>query len=139
MKVLTTGSRDWFGIWGEWRITLVLNRLELLATALESPLRLMHGACPEGADAIVTRWATRRRVPMEEFPADWLKLGRQAGPIRNQYMVNRGADMCVAFLKDASKGTQGTVDLARDAKIPTFVVPWLATDSERLLDLHSHK
>lgn len=124
MKVLTTGSRTWKGVYGEWIITLTLNRLESLGHALHSPLRLMNGACPEGADAIVQRWADRREVPLEEFPADWANYGKAAGPMRNMYMVHLGADMCIGFLRDNSRGTMGTLDLARAAKIPTFVVPW---------------
>jgi hypothetical protein len=127
MKVLTTGSRTWTGVYGDWIITLTLNRLESLGRALYSPLRLMNGACPEGADAVVQRWAHRRNVRLTEFPADWIGLGKQAGFIRNQFMVNQGADMCVAFLRDNSRGTQHTIDRARAAGIPTFVVPWDGT------------
>lgn len=127
MKVLTTGSRTWTGAHGNWIINLVMGRLESLSLALHSPLRVMNGACFEGADAAVQRWCDRRDIPLEEFPADWLKYGRAAGPIRNQHMVSLGADMCVAFLRDNSQGTQHTVDRARAAGIPTFVVPWDAT------------
>lgn len=133
MKVLTAGSRNWEGIWGEWRVQTVLSRLLLTAAALDSPLRLMNGACPQGADAIVKRWADRRLVPLDEFPAEWLKYGKRAGPIRNEYMVSLGADMCVAFLRDGSKGTQGTIDLARAAKIPTFPIPWSPADLAQAL------
>lgn len=134
MKVLTTGSRNWEGVWGEFRIQMVLNRLEALCFALESPLRLMNGACPTGADAAVKRWADRRLVPCEEFPADWLKYGKRAGPMRNEYMVTQGADLCVAFLRGISRGAQGTIDLAQAAKIPTFVIPWIPS-AEELDDL----
>lgn len=134
MKVLTTGSRNWEGVAGEWRIQVVLSRLLLTAAALDSPLRLMNGACPTGADAIVKRWADRRQVPLDEFPANWLTYGRMAGPIRNQYMVNLGADMCVAFLRDNSRGTQGTIDLARAEGIPTFVISWTLGDGPGALD-----
>lgn len=134
MKILTAGSRTWEGIWGEWRIQVVLNRLLLTAAALDSPLRLMNGACPQGADAIVKRWADRRLVPLDEFPAEWLKYGNRAGLMRNEYMVNLGADMCVAFLRNNSRGTQNTIDLARAVGIPTFVVPWIPSREETLED-----
>jgi hypothetical protein len=139
MKVLTTGSRTWRGVYGEWIIQLTLNRLEALAIALHSPLRLMNGACPEGADAIVQRWCDRRGVPLDAFPADWANYGKAAGPMRNMYMVHLGADMCVAFLRDNSKGTEGTINLARAAKIPTFVVPWDDTTPPSMNELLSHE
>jgi hypothetical protein len=110
LKVLITGSRTWNGTFGGWRIGLTLNRLQSLSLALESPLRLMNGACPEGAD--------------------WIGLGKPAGFVRNQFMVNQGADMCVAFLRDGSRGTQHTIDRARAAGIPTFVVPWITSTTD---------
>jgi hypothetical protein len=128
VKVLTTGSRTWEGVYGYSMTGLVLGRLQALSLALHSPLRLMNGACPQGSDVQVKRWAANRNVPLEEFPADWMNYGKAAGPMRNMYMVNLGADMCVAFLRDNSRGTQGTIDLARAAKIPTFVIPWGASE-----------
>jgi hypothetical protein len=130
LKVLITGSRTWNGTFGGWRIGLTLNRLQSLSLALESPLRLMNGACPEGADRLVQRWADLNEVPLEEFPADWIGLGKPAGFVRNQFMVNQGADMCVAFLRDGSRGTQHTIDRARAAGIPTFVVPWITSTTD---------
>lgn len=124
MKILTTGSRTWTGIWGTHKIHKILTGLWEASLLLESPMRLMNGACPEGADAIVARWAHRRAVLLEEFQADWLKLGKRAGFVRNQYMVSQGADICVAFLRDNSRGTQNTIDLAKAAGIPTFVIEW---------------
>jgi Protein of unknown function (DUF2493). len=134
MKVLTTGSRTWTGVLGGERINAVLYLLEGLATVLESPLRLMNGACPQGADKLVQRWADINDVPLEEFPADWLGLGKPAGFVRNQFMVNQGADMCIAFLRDNSRGTLHTIERARAAGIPTFVVPWQTstTDGDHL-------
>jgi hypothetical protein len=43
-------------------------------------------------------------------------------------MVSKGADMCIAFLRAGSDGTTGTINLAREAGIPTFVVPWEETE-----------
>ena len=135
MNVLTTGSRTWTGIWGQWRINLTMNRLHALSASLHTRLRVINGACPEGADVLVKRWAHIHNVTLEEFPADWLQYGKAAGPIRNQYMVNRGPDLCFAFLRDGSRGTQHTIDMAKAAGIPTFVIPWASTTEEDLDDL----
>ena len=125
--MLITGSRDWEGILAERKIYRVLDAVFVLAHYnLGSPLVLVHGDCPTGADQCADRWAVRREeiVTMERHPADWKKWGKSAGPARNRYMVNLGADMCIGFLRAGSDGTSGTLALARDAGIPTFVVPW---------------
>lgn len=47
-----------------------------------------------------------------EYKADWKKLGRSAGPVRNQQMLDEGKpDLVVAF-----KGGVGTADMVRRAK-----------------------
>ena len=126
MRLLTTGSRDWEGPRAEAGIQQVLNAVLSLSETLNSPLTVVHGACPTGADQCVDRWARRRddTVALETHPADWRKLGKRAGPIRNQDMVDRGADLCIGFLKDGSTGTRNCLALAKNAKIPTFIVDW---------------
>ena len=57
----------------------------------------------------------------EISPASWSEHGNRAGFLRNEKMVNLGADVCLAFQRDKSKGTQITIDLARAAGIPTYV------------------
>jgi hypothetical protein len=39
-------------------------------------------------------------------------------------MIADSADMCIGFLRDASRGTTGTLQLAREAGIPTYTVHW---------------
>jgi SLOG family YspA-like protein len=129
MRVLVTGSRDWEGIYGEARIQTILNIVLALADSLGQKLTIAVGDCPRGADAIVDRWCLRRedQVTVERYSARW-DLGKQAGPIRNRVMVNDGADMCLAFLRNGSRGAALTAALAREANIPTFVVPWEETE-----------
>lgn len=124
MRVLFTGSRNWEGVIAEQRIGFVLRRLEDLSIALGSKLVIVHGGCPTGADAIVDRWARRRDYEPEVHPADWVNYGKAAGPIRNVTMVADGADMCIGFLRDRSRGTRDCLTVARVAGIPTFTIHW---------------
>lgn len=131
MRIICTGSRNWVGIYGDGLIYQVLNIVLALADVLGEKLILIHGDCPTGADQVVDRWARRREgdgVTVETLPADWRTLGKVAGPIGNKAMVERGADMCIGFIRDDSRGTWATVVLAREAGIPTFIVDW-ETDS----------
>lgn len=130
MRVIVCGSRTWVGIGAETRINDILNRVQHLCEALGEELTIVHGACPTGADAIADRWARRRpEVRLHTFPADWSK-GRGAGPMRNRIMAVAGADMCLAFLRDSSRGTLNMVDTARGHKIPTHIISWEVTGDD---------
>ena len=124
MRVLITGSRNWEGVWAETEVGVVLMAVECLSIVLRSPLVIVHGGCPTGADAIADRWARRRDYEPEVHPADWARWGKGAGPMRNVKMVEAGADMCIGFLRDSSKGTLHCLEMARIAQIPTFTVHW---------------
>ena len=126
MRILTTGSRDWEGYAPERHIQRILTAALNLAEALDSPLTVVHGACPTGADQCVDRWALRRegQVILETHPANWQQYGKGAGPRRNKWMVDLGADLCIGFLRAGSTGTTHCMTLARYNKIPTFRVDW---------------
>jgi len=57
-------------------------------------------------------------VRYERHPADWQKHGRRAGYLRNQKMVDLGADVCLAFIHNNSKGATGCKELAVRKGIP---------------------
>lgn len=129
MRVIFTGSRNWSGLQAEHRAHQVLNQLENFCNiAIDSPLVIVHGDCPTGLDAIVDRWALRRGYVAERHPARWDQFGKAAGPIRNQEMVNAGADMCLGFPLEGGSGTQDCMNRARLAGIPTFTVSLRLTE-----------
>jgi len=114
MRILITGSRDWpddlsveSAIW------------ETMADHGEpDETVIVHGDCPTGADSYAKRLALEYpNMTNESHPADW-SLGKSAGFKRNAKMVSLGADVCLAFIKDESKGASMTARLARTAGIP---------------------
>jgi len=116
-RILITGSRSWT----DWRF---LNaRLDWAWSELggDPETVLVSGACPRGADAMCERWAELHGIAIERHPADWNgPAGRGAGYARNAAMVKAGADLCLAFIKDGSKGASHTARLAEEAGITTW-------------------
>lgn len=122
MIVAVTGGRDLVvtrAIAEAWE-----RAITELWTAAGQPLdiTIRHGGCPTGLDAWIAGWCVANSVPVEEWPADWARHGRAAGPIRNREMLrgrhndNRVADVLVTF-----PGNRGTHDCMRAAvqyKIP---------------------
>lgn len=117
-RVLVTGSRDWK------RIHTVFAALDtVLAEQPNQDIVIVQGACPTGADRLAFLWAAaerpeKTRISTESHPADWAEHGRAAGPIRNKLMVNAGADVCLAFIRNGSRGASHTAQLAEAAGIP---------------------
>jgi hypothetical protein len=111
MHLLVTGSRTWTDV------QLIRDHLSWYNSLIE-PVTLIHGACPRGADAIANRIAFEYCWTIERYPADWQQHGKRAGYVRNAEMVNQGADICLAFIKDESPGATMCADLAEKAGIP---------------------
>lgn len=109
-RVLITGSRTWPN---EKVITDVLDSLWE-----EEPFILVHGGA-RGADQMGELHQAAQYRPTESHPAEWEKHGRRAGYVRNAEMVVLGADLCIAFIHNESKGATMCADLAEKAGIET--------------------
>lgn len=80
---------------------------------------VIHGDCRTGADRFADEWAKERGVDVQRYQADWIRLGRAAGPVRNQVMRDEAkADGVVAF-----PGGRGTADMCRRAVDPVYGAP----------------
>jgi len=113
-RVLVTGSRNWES---RHAIHCALD----LFHVTRGPCVLVSGACPTGADRMAEEHAIWLSWTIERHPADWEKHGKAAGFRRNTEMVTLGADVCLAFIRDGSRGATHTARLARDHGIPTTV------------------
>lgn len=141
-RVIVTGSRTWPDEAAVW---LALNRVAWRDVPMSGTLTVIQGACPTGADAAAAAWygQVRRsgndpvigrdlRLREEPHPADWKRHGRRGGPIRNQEMVDLGADLVLAFVmpctlkgcagkpEHVTHGTQDCIPRAEKAGIPVW-------------------
>lgn len=71
---------------------------------------LIHGA-GVGADSLAGSWAMQRCVICIAWPADWIKHGNAAGPIRNGEMLHAEPQLVIAL-----PGGDGTRDMIRQAE-----------------------
>lgn len=103
MRVIVCGGRNYNDV---REVDAALD--PLLARHGKDGLTIVTGGA-SGADSLAYMWACEHGVRFERFPADW-RQGKKAGPIRNQQMLDAGADLVVAF-----PGGSGTADMVRRA------------------------
>ena len=111
MRILITGSRDW-----EDRMSIDWALWEVAEEAGDEEITVVHGGAT-GADTIAGERAAAYGWNVEVHSAEWDKHGKAAGPIRNQKMVDLGADICLAFPLGVSRGTRDCMRRARAAGI----------------------
>lgn len=138
MRILVTGSRDWT----DWTTLQEALYSRLLDCSKHEEFVVVHGHCPSGADRMADNWAAGAQlvhdnVYAERHPADWeractgfcfhaprFKNGKPycpvAGHLRNQAMVDLGADVCLAFPLKDSRGTKDCMKRAEKADIPVI-------------------
>ena len=78
---------------------------------VEYPFPVVDGGA-RGADTLAEEIAEGVGLPIKVFPADWKNLGRAAGPIRNEQIVEY-ADYVLAFYDgNITGGTKNSVNHA---------------------------
>lgn len=127
MRVLITGSRTWDSA------DVIHDELDLCATAARKQgesITVVHGGA-RGADRMAGAWARQYAengwpVTEEIHPADWSRLGKRAGMVRNQHMVDLGADWCLAFIRDNSPGATACARMAEAVGIKVVRTHYLS-------------
>ncbi len=123
-RILITGSRTW-----ESREAIYLAIFNWVKEncPVQEEIIVVHGDASRGADRLAREIARSVSWAEEEsHPADWESNGKAAGFIRNQDMVDLGADVCLAFIRNGSKGATHTAGQAVKAGIP--VIRYLDND-----------
>lgn len=113
-RILVTGSRAWTD-YNTLSKSLAIEVTNAMRSGLD--VVVVHGDCPTGADAMAQRFCEENDIETERHPADW-SVGKKAGPLRNQHMVDLGADICLAYPIAGSRGTLHCMKAAKTAGIP---------------------
>jgi hypothetical protein len=116
MRAIVCGSRDLTDADYVFRSLDVLRETMGLSHVIEGGQRRYNGWVeyePDGgADYWAMRWAKARGLTWDTVDAEWTKLGKAAGPIRNAKMLAQYApDVVIAF-----PGGSGTSDMIRRAE-----------------------
>ncbi len=87
---------------------------------MDADITLICGMA-RGADMLGHRYATEAGWPIEEYPADWDRYGKRAGPIRNGEMA-RAATHLIPFWDGQSRGTANMIARAQTEEVDVVVV-----------------
>lgn len=119
MRVLVCGSRTWTDQYP------ILWALRALRIDYREELVVIEGGAA-GADTCAREAADRLSVWRQQFPADWQRYGKAAGPIRNQQMLDDAPiDVVLAFVDKPLAESAGTADMvarAESAGVPVYVI-----------------
>lgn len=110
MRVLICGSRDWLDNGA------VLDRV----CELPDDAVVIQGRA-QGADSMARSAALMNQMWVIDVPVEgphWSRHGRSAGHKRNHLMLDLQPDLVIAFQRNGSSGTQGTIDEAERRGIP---------------------
>ncbi|WP_372494947.1 SLOG family protein [Micromonospora salmantinae] len=131
LRIIVTGSRDWATPEKVW------TNLDAICVAapVDTTYTIVHGDCPTGADRFAREWCEHYAdfppelfgviITEERHPAEWERYGKRAGFLRNAAMIELGADVVLAFIRNDSKGASMTAKLAERTGIP--VLYWRET------------
>ncbi len=99
---------------------------------LDADIEIISGTC-RGADKFGEQYAKEQGLTCRQFPANWKKFGRAAGPIRNREMANYATQL-IAFW-DGNKSHSGTwsmIGIANKLGLQTEIVQFAQSNQSEL-------
>lgn len=113
MKVIVCGARTWDD----------REAIERELRKLPEGSTVIHGGA-RGADRLAGEVAEGLGFEVRVCLPNWEGLGRFAGVMRNQFMLDLGPDLVIAFARQIqdTKGTLHMIMISRAARVPVKVV-----------------
>jgi hypothetical protein len=103
MKVIIAGMRDFHDY------SVVLGAIKSSGFKITEVV----SGCSPGVDALGEQYAAENGLPVRRFPANWLRNGRAAGPIRNVQMA-KYADALIAIWDGHGQLTRNMIKQAKE-------------------------
>ena len=110
MKVIIAGGRN-IDSWNEFSQAIKDSEFDITEV-------IAGGA--RGVDAMAEKWAGLKNLPCTVIKADWDKLGKVAGPRRNETMAKIG-EALIAIWDGESPGTQHMITIAKRRGLNVFI------------------
>ncbi len=120
MKLIVSGDRDWTDV------ETVERAFDWVEAQFPSTERreLLHGDC-RGLDIIAADCARKRGWNVTGYPAEFGKLGKSAGPVRNRRMLAAtAADVPVMVFHAHPEKSKGTRDMVKISLMKSRTVYW---------------
>jgi hypothetical protein len=115
MRILICGDRNWSN----------LSFLKKFIDSIPFDSVVIEGEA-RGVDLLSKAYARKRNLDVIQFPANWMKYGAAAGPIRNSQMLEEGLpDIVTAFHFNIaeSKSTKNMLIQAKNKGVKTYLNP----------------
>lgn len=106
---LFTGDRNWSD---GYIVNLLMMGFMVMEKRDREKLVIVHGDA-SGLDSLAKKYGNQEGLEVRDYPADWDRYGRRAGPIRNQEMLD-GEYVKIGFaFHDSIAESKGTKDMVR--------------------------
>ena len=113
----------------------------VIATAPWRVTEVVSGGA-RGVDRLGERWAHEHGVAIKLFPAEWGRLGKKAGVLRNEQMA-RYAEALIAVWDGSSRGTRHMIQRATELELLVLVASTggeiLVSPGEKILASGTYK
>lgn len=113
-RVLVCGGRDYTN---SRRLEQILDQMHKA-----NPIDELITGGARGADFLAARWGVSHEVKTCIYPAQWTKLGKKAGPMRNQRMLDEGKPNRVVAFPSTGSGTYDMIERAKKAGVELILI-----------------
>lgn len=114
MKIAIIGSRNYDDYFELERV------VQLVIASVDKEVTTLASGGAKGTDSLAERFANIHDYPFKLFPADWDKLGKGAGHIRNKELSDF-VDVVIGFWDGKSTGTKHMLEYSIKNKKVVYV------------------